>query len=423
MIMLKPDNYLKIILQVILYLASATAFADGSGGINLPEQRNKPYLILVSIDGFRWDYQNRYNTPALDRLAANGVRAERMVPVFPTLTFPNHYTIATGLYPKNHRLIGNTFPNKDQTKWYRMQDREAVQNGEWYSGVPVWVAAEKAGMVTAAYYYVGTEAKIQNIEMTYWNEYDASVPGIKRVTQVLDWLAMPVDKRPHFITLYFEDVDTAAHRFGPDSTQTVAAIEQVDGYLDTLFRGLEKMSIADQLYIVVLSDHGLLQVLPDTAPFIIDEHISLDGLAVIDHGSAAHIYFPTPDPQRLVKIRDAINSVWKHGKALLRNETPARWHVTAAAGFAELIVQADPGYIVSSTADRFPSNLKGHHGWDQEVDSMHATFIASGPRLPSGIQIEAINATDVYPLMMEVLGLQITSPIDGDPAKLLQLLK
>ena len=165
----------------LLLLVASAALAQGSGGINLPEHRDKPYLVLVSLDGFRWDYQDLYNTPALDRIAADGVRAERMIPVFPTLTFPNHYSIATGLYPAHHGLIDNTFPNDDLSDWYSIRRREAVQDGAWYAGEPVWVAAEKAGMVTAAYYFVGTEADIQGIPMTYWHTFDASVPGTTRV--------------------------------------------------------------------------------------------------------------------------------------------------------------------------------------------------------------------------------------------------
>ena len=409
--------------HLFFYLASTIVMAAGSGGINSPENREKPYLILVSLDGFRWDYQDRYETPTLDRIAAKGVRAARMIPVFPTLTFPNHYTIATGLYPANHGLISNTFPNKEQSKWYRMQSHDAVQNGEWYSGEPVWIAAEKAGMVTAAYYFVGTEANIQNIRMSYWNEFNPSIPGMDRVNQVFEWLAMPEEKRPHFITLYFEDVDTAAHQFGADSKQSISSIKRVDGYLKRLLDGLEELPIADRLYLLVVSDHGLLDPLPNKIPFIIDNEVSLEGLNVIDSGSSVSIYFPKNDAQRTIEIRDAINNAWSNGKAMLSSETPENWQATTSAGFADLIIQANPGYLVFSATDRLPPNLRGHHGWAPEEEAMHAIFLASGPRLPKGMRIEAIRAIDVYPLMMEILGLPITSPIDGDSDKLVPLLQ
>lgn len=422
----RKDEYfgdrVKRLIWLVLFVSSV-AFAQGSGGINAPAQRDKPYLILVSLDGFRWDYQDLYNTPTLDRIAANGVRAERMIPVFPTLTFPNHYSIATGLYPANHGLIDNTFPNEDQSDWYAIRRREAVQDGRWYDGEPVWVAAEKAGMVTAAYYFVGTEADVQGIPMTYWHTFDASVPGMDRVDKVIEWLSMPDEQRPHLITLYFEDVDTATHGFGPGSKESIAAIEQVDAYLDALLNGVDELPIADNVYLVVVSDHGQLEKKLDEEIFIIDEVVDLEGLQVVPHGSSAFIYFPEDDLERAAYIRDAINAEWSHGRAMLRSETPPEWHATEEAGFADIIVQAEPGYLVYTTEDRVQRRSRGDHGWTPDTEGMHATFLASGPRLPNGERIGPINSIDVYPLMMEILGLPVTTPIDGDPDVLVPLLK
>jgi predicted AlkP superfamily pyrophosphatase or phosphodiesterase len=406
---------------LLLVAASATA-ADGSGGVNSPAQQDKPYLVLVSFDGFRWDFQERHDTPALDRLVASGVRAERMLPVFPTLTFPNHYSIATGLYPASHRIIGNSFPNADLSEWYSLRRRDAVQDGKWYGGEPVWVAAEKAGMVTAAYFFVGTEADIQGIPMTYWHAFDASVPGPARVDQVIDWLAMPAEQRPHFITLYFEDVDTMTHAFGPGSPQSVKAVERVDRYLGALMAGIGQLPIAEDVTIIVVSDHGLLDKRLDETILVIDEVVDLDGLAVVDHGAAAFIYFAEPDRDRATGIRDAINAQWRNGKAMLRDEAPEDWHVSAEAGFADIIVQAEPGYLVYSSEKRVQRQSRGDHGWAPEEEAMHAFFAAAGPRLPEGETIGPVRVVDVYPLMMEILGLPVTTPIDGDTEKLTGLL-
>jgi len=408
---------------LLLLLAAAAAAASGSGGVNAPEHRDKPYLVLVSLDGFRWDFPDLHDTPALDRLAANGVRAERMIPVFPTLTFPNHYSIATGLYPASHRLIGNTFPNADLSEWYSLRRREAVQDGKWYAGEPVWVAAEKAGMVTAAYFFVGTEADIQDVPMTYWHPFDASVPGMDRVRQVIDWLSMPEDRRPHFITLYFEDVDTMTHRYGPGSEQSVAAVERVDGYLGALLDGIARLPVADDVYVVIVSDHGLMEKKIDETIFVLDTVADLEGLSVVDHGAAAFIYFPEANPERAIAIRDAINDAWAFGEAMLREETPPAWRVTEEAGFAEIIVQADPGYLVYSTAERVQRRSMGDHGWAPEAEDMHAFFIAAGPRLPEGRLIGPVNTVDVYPMLMEILGLPIATPFDGDADRLAGLLE
>lgn len=397
--------------------------AAGSGGINAPDQRGKPYLVLVSIDGFRWDYQDLFDTPTLDRIAAGGLRADRLIPVFPTLTFPNHYSIATGLYPANHGLIGNRFPGKDRNRFYNLRDPAAVQDGSWYGGQPVWVAAEKAGMVTAAYYFVGTEADIDGVPMTYWHPFDASVAGLDRVQQVIDWLSMPAEKRPHLVTLYFENVDTATHRAGPGSAQSITSISEVDDYLAALLNGIDALPIGDEIYVIVVSDHGQLPIKPDEPAFLIEDVADLEGLVVVDHGAAAFIYFSQDDDGRAVQIRDAINASWQHGKAILRQDAPTAWRLTGAAGFAPLIVQADPGYLVFSNKSRATGNSLGNHGWAPETEGMQGIFLAMGPRLPSGRRIPAIDAVDVYPLMMGILGLPITTPIDGDPHKLTRLLQ
>jgi arylsulfatase A-like enzyme len=397
-------------------------FAAGSGGINAPDQRDKPYLILVSIDGFRWDYQALYNTPTLDRVAANGVRAERMIPVFPTLTFPNHYSIATGLYPANHGLIGNQFPSKDRIRFYSLRDRNTVQDGSWYGGEPVWVAAERNGMVSAAYFFVGTEAAINGIPMTYWHTFDYAVSGFDRVDKVIEWLSMPDEKRPHMITLYFEDVDLNSHRYGPGSRQSIEAIERVDGYLARLLAGVDNLPVADDLTIVVLSDHGQLRRNTDAEPFIFGEAADLDGLTVVDHGATAFLYFSAPDPDRAVVIRNAINAKWRHGSAMLREELPQSWMALDDAGIAEIVIQADPGYLAFSTAQAAQGTSLGDHGWSRDVEGMHGIFLATGPRLPKGQRIPAIEAVDVYPLLMEILGLPITTRIDGDPDRLTRLL-
>jgi predicted AlkP superfamily pyrophosphatase or phosphodiesterase len=410
-------------LGLLLLLVTTSALAQGSGGVNAPEQRDKPYLILISIDGFRWDYQDMVETPALDRIADDGVKAERMIPAFPTLTFPNHYTIATGLYPSNHGIIGNYFPNEFRTRWYAMSNRDAVQDGAWYGGRPVWVAAETSGIVTAAYYFVGTEADVDGVPMTYWHEFDESVTGPTRVQKALEWLAMPEEKRPHFITLYFEHVDEMTHAYGPGSDESIAAIQAVDSYLGDLLNGIDELEIRDDVYIVVVSDHGQTAIRNDVESLVIDEVVDLEDVEIVDHGAVAFLYLPRNDEERALIIRNTINAAWRHGRAYLRHELPDAWRVPEDAHFADVVVQADSGYKVFSTRERVTSRLKGSHGWPREAEDMHAFFLASGPRLPAGMKIGPIESVDVYPLMMEILELPITTTIDGDPSKLVPLLK
>ena len=415
---------LRIFLVCALLLVPASQLqAAGSGGINSPKHLGKPYVILVSIDGFRWDYQDLYDTPALDRIAQEGVRAERLIPVFPTLTFPNHYSIATGLYPANHGLVGNTFATVNREAWYSISRRETVEDGWWYGGVPIWVAAETAGMVTAAYYFVGTEAAVQGVPMSHWHTFDETVPGMKRVDQVLEWLELPPEQRPHLVTLYFEDVDKATHDYGPGSRQSVDSIRRVDQYIEKLQSGLDALPHGGDVYLIVVSDHGQMEKKVDEEIFLIDSVVDTQGLAIVNHGAVAFVYIPNGPAERAVEVRDAINENWAHGRAYLPRETPEAWKVTENSRFADVIVQADPGFLVFSGAARVEKKSRGDHGWAPEAEGMHGIFLASGPGLPHGRQIDPIRAVDIYPLMMKILGLPITTSIDGDPEALVHLLK
>jgi len=386
----------------------------GSGGRNAADRIDSPYLILVSIDGFRWDYPSIYATPALDRLAAGGVRAESLRPVYPSLTFPNHYSIATGLYPAEHGIVHNDFPNGERNAWYHLWDRSSVEDGSWYGGVPIWVAAEKAGMVSAAYYFVGTEAAIGGISPTYWHSFDKSVPGGARVEQVIDWLQLSDEKRPHVITLYFEDVDSAGHDFGQGSAELAEAVRLVDTNIGRLLDAIDDLEYRDKIHVLVVSDHGQAgHAYPEEA-LVLSDHIDLDGLEVIAGGTYASIYQEAPDRARAVEVRDAINANWSHGRAYLRDETPAHWRVTNDARFPDIFVAPDLYYTVLSNEDERHKLHPGDHGWDPENRDMHGIFFASGPRLRAGQQIGEISAIDIYPLMLELL--QIAAHDGGDYA-------
>ncbi len=396
-------------------------YSLGTGGSNSESRQDSPYLILVSIDGFRWDHLDRYPAPAIEQLAASGVRAKALVPVFPSLTFPNHYSIATGLYPANHGIVGNNFPGMDQDDWYAYKDRGSVQDGRWYGGEPIWVAAERHGLVSAAFFFVGTEAPVSGISPTHWFDFDQEVPGAERVDQVLEWLSQSPETRPHMITLYFEEVDQASHRFGPDSTESIAAITNVDSHIDRLVRGVSNLAIADEVSILLVSDHGQSSYRQDIEPLILDQVVDLDGIAVVDGGSAAFLFAREVDRARLVAVRDAINDSWQHGRAWLREEAPESFHVTGNSRFPEIIVLADPQYGVIGTAERHYIMTAGDHGWSPEFPDMHGIFIAAGPRLPRGAVIDAISAVDVYPMMREILELPQVE-VDGDASVLLPML-
>lgn len=400
-------------------IESATA---GTGGRNSEWGEQQPYLVLVSIDGFRHDYLDRYPAPALKALASSGIRARALVPAYPTLTFPNHYSIATGLWPANHRIVANNFPGDDRSDWYAYKDRTSVQDGRWYGGEPIWVAAERHGMVSAAFFFVGTEAPVGGVAPTHWNAFDREVPGEARVDQVLAWLSEPPETRPHAIALYFEEVDETSHRYGPGSPESIAAIASVDRHIGRLVGGIEALPVADEVTIMIVSDHGQSSYREDVPPLVLDEVVDLEGFAVVDGGSYAFLFAGDVPAERLAEVRDAINGAWRHGRAWLRSEAPAEWHVTADSLFPEIIVQADPRCGVIASADRDYIMTAGDHGWAPEFPDMHGIFIARGPRLPAERSIDPLSVVDIYPLMREILNLPPV-PVDGDPQVLLPLLE
>ncbi len=408
----------------LLAVCSIPAFAgsNGTGGVNAPEPRDKPTLILISFDGFRWDYQDLYETPALDRLAARGVKAESLQPVYPTLTFPNHYSIATGLYPANHGIVANDFPDSKSRDWYLYKRSEIVQQGHWYGGEPIWVAAERNGMVAASFFFIGTEADIGGIRPTYWKQFDYNISGGRRVSQVLEWLAMPVETRPHMITLYFEHVDVDTHTYGVGSRESIRAIKEVDRYLGRLMDGIDELPYAEEVYIVVVSDHGQSGFNRNAEILALSKFLNLDGISIVGESTYSFLYFDEKDPARARQIRDEINRVWRHGRAWLPEDAPERWHITGESGFPDLIVQPDPHFAVTPGQDKDFYLLRGNHGWEPSFEDMHGIFLAAGSRLPEGQTIGSISNLDVYPLMMEILEIPLTSPIDGDPDKLTRLL-
>lgn len=396
-----------------LLFVAGHASADGSGGTNAPEHFGKPHLVLVSVDGLGAEALRRLDTPALDSLAAGGVSAEALIPVYPTLTFPNHYSIATGLYPAEHGIVGNRFLDASRKRLYALDDREAVEDGSWYGGEPIWVAAERRGMVSAAYFFVGTEADIGSIRPTYWYRFNPTIAGARRVDQVLEWLSLPDAERPHVITLYFEHVDRATHEFGPRSPEEAAAVAMVDEWIGRLRAGIAELPVADRTAVIVVSDHGQATYRQSAPTLVIDEVVNLEGITAYDHGSVAFLYFDAPDPLRAEAICDAINEVWLYGQAVTPAWAPESWHLDAGPRMPDVIVQPDPRYAVRSSRSRDVRLTPGDHGWSPDFEGMHGIFLAAGPGLPRGEEIGAIRAVDVYPLMLELLGLPQARGPDG----------
>jgi predicted AlkP superfamily pyrophosphatase or phosphodiesterase len=392
-------------------------------GPNTPQQMAKPYVILVSLDGFRYDYAKKYHADHLLALSAQGASApEGMLPSYPSITFPNHYTIVTGLYPEHHGIVANSFYDPARKDTYSYHDSKSVGDGTWYGGTPLWVLAEQQGMRSASFFWVGSEADVQGVRPTYYLKFDGSFPNPKRVEQVLAWLHLPPEQRPHMITLYFSDTDTAGHRYGPDSPQVADAVHELDGEIGKLVDGIKESKLPVDL--IVLADHGMVEV--KGAPIHLDEY----GL---NASSFAPIIGPTIYPKSdddAQKAYEALRGKSDKFVVYRRTQVPAYLHFDSNPREGDPVVVPTGPYFISATAD--PRGAEhppaGMHGYDAtRMPEMKAIFFAAGPDIRPGITLEPFENVNVYPLVAKILGLDITNlktgPIDGTLGALGGILK
>ncbi|MDX1545586.1 MAG: ectonucleotide pyrophosphatase/phosphodiesterase [Rhodothermales bacterium] len=370
-----------------------------------------PTVLMISIDGFRADYLDRYEAPTLARLAREGVRAEALIPAFPTKTFPNHYTLVTGLYPSHHGIVANTMYDPVFDAGFSLGDREAVRDARWWEGEPLWVTAERQGRRTAPYFWPGSEAAIQGVRPTYWKVFDDRVPGAQRVDDVLGWLALPAEERPAFLTLYFSDVDHAGHDYGPDAPETAAAVRRVDGYLARLVDGLAARGLLDAINLIVVSDHGMAATAPDRAVFL-DDYIDLDDVRVVDWSPVAALI---PAPGRLEAVVEGLRAA-PHLAVYPAGERPVHWHHEGHRRIPPVLAVAEPGWVITTRAsfERDPQRFSGGtHGYDNHTPSMQALFVARGPAFAQGLRAGPFENVHVYNLAAAILGLE-PAPNDGD---------
>jgi predicted AlkP superfamily pyrophosphatase or phosphodiesterase len=404
--------------------AAAGSTRAASGGTNRPEHRQKPYVILVSFDGMRWDYLERFDPPNIGKVMRAGVHAEGLVPVFPSKTFPNHYSIVTGLYAENHGIVANSFYDPVRGETYALGDQKTVADGSWYRGDPIWVTAETQGMVAACFFWPGSEAAIGGVRPTLWNTYDGTIPNERRVDTVIEWLERPPETRPHMITLYFSDVDGASHTYGPEGEHARDAVMKVDRAMGRLLGGLDRLPYRDHIYLVLVSDHGMSET-SDARTTMLPTLLDVEGLVVPDSGPAANIHV-SGGVERTLEVRDLLNQRLSHGRAYVRSEVPERLHYRADARIGDVVVVMEEHYMVEmprvSSGSR-PFETFGMHGWDPKVESMHGIFVASGPGIPPGTTIGRFENIHLYPWMAELLGLQPASPIDGTPGLLQGLIR
>ena len=390
-----------------------------AGRINDSLQIKKPYVIYISADGFRHDYAEKYQAKNLLALREKGVKATSMKPSYPSVTFSNHYTLATGMYPSKHGIVNNSFYDPKKKQIYVKTDPSAIKDSTWYGGVPIWVLAEQQKMLSAAFYWLGSETAVQGVRPTYWYNFNAKIPMETRIDAVKKWLQLPEDKRPHLINFYFPEVDVAGHYFGSNSKETAAAVKLIDDCVGEMEQITKEVGL--DVNFVFVSDHGMTEA---------DNKNTLDLPSVID---TAKFIVPNGDALIQIYARDKkdIRPLYKQLKAngkdyhvYLTKKMPRRWHYSAKDNkdgrIGDIILIPILPKIFNLTGK--PTSI-GKHGFDNDMPDMQAVFYAWGPVFKEGLTIDSFENVHIYPLLAKILGLSYTHQIDGDIKVLTSILK
>ncbi|WP_430390512.1 ectonucleotide pyrophosphatase/phosphodiesterase [Dyella sp. 20L07] len=379
-------------------------------------------LLLISIDGYRANYIERGLSPILASLAKQGVHATGMEPSFPSLTFPNHYTIVTGLRPDHHGIVNNTMTDPELGK-FSLGNRDAVSNGRWWAeGTPLWETVDQHGLKSATMFWPGSEADIHGKHPDYWKPYDGNVTPDQRVDQVLAWLDLPAAERPTFLTLYFDEVDHAGHTYGPETPQVDQAIRETDAALARLVQGLQQRGLLDRINMIVLADHGMATVPANNTVFL-DKLIPLTRVDVVSMGVLAGLN-PTPGHD-FSKIEAQLEKPQKHMTCWDKSRVPARLAYGSNPRVPQLLCLADVGWRISSTdyvAKKKGKLSLGEHGYDNQAPEMQALFVGHGPAFREGVTVPSFSNVDVYPLMTHLLGVPAAAN-DGNYQAVKNMLK
>lgn len=420
---MQTKSFFRIGYSLLLIICALLAFVlDATAKRQIKDL--KPTVILISLDGFRYDYLDRFAPPTLSRLAKEGVRAKWMIPSFPTKTFPNHYTIVTGLYPAHHGIVENNV--YDFGEVFTMSKRNEVQNSRWWLGEPVWVTAEKQGQRASSFFWPGSEARIMDTYATDWVVYNGKVPNDMRVDKVLGYLDQPADKRPTFITLYFSTTDDVGHEFGPDSEEIKYGVWEVDRNIERLMNGLRKRKIDQKVNVIVVSDHGMANYYPKQVTYL-DDIINFDDTDRILWTNEIQQIFPKPG--KLDEIFPKLKDL-KHTTCWKKSDIPERLHYADGNRIAPIVCSSEIGWITTSHKrwDEWYKDLddinrpRGAHGYDNKYQEMQATFIAHGAAFRKGYVSDPFANVEVYNIMCKILGLNPAAN-DGDLDNVREMLR
>jgi alkaline phosphatase D len=361
------------------------------------------YVVLVSMDGFRWDYEKQFNLPNLKQIAKEGVHAKSMKASYPSKTFPNHYSIVTGLYPDHHGIINNVFYDAALNESFSLSSN-AKNDSRFYGGNPIWNLAEQQGVKTASFFWPGSDIDKRN--PSYFKSYNGKIPYGARIDTVMKWLQLPEKQRPHLVTLYFDEPDHTGHNFGPLSQENKKMVIKMDSIMGELSRRLDQLAIGKQINLIIVSDHGMADISNDKKVAVLD-YLKPEWLGYKE------VINPIMSLQAKPGFNDSIANALKkvpHIKFWKSNEVPRRLHYGTNPRVHDFVIEAEKGY---SLVSKESTHIKGGtHGYDNNEKDMHAIFYAKGPAFKINKTVKTFPNISVYPLLAHILGLQI-GEIDG----------
>ena len=380
------------------------------------ESDDKPYVLVVSLDGFRWDYPKIYNLPYFDSIEKIGVKAKSFKPCFPTVTFPNHYSMATGLYPENHGIVQNKFYDNDLNITYKISDRNTVMDGRFYGGEPIWATAEKQGIKTTCFYWVGSEAKIRGIQPTYWKPYENNIPFFQRIDTIVYWFQLNEKIRPHLVMFYLPEPDGISHDYGPISEETGNMVKTLDSLVWVLIKRVNDIpEIGKKINIIVVSDHGMAKITEN-------KNINIDKIIKQQWIKGIYGYNPTYNIIANENCKDSIYRKLvknKNIKVWKREDVPKRFHYNLNKRIGDIVILANNGWSIIRNKDDAPNG--GAHGYDNNNKEMHGILYALGPIFKKSKKIRTIENINLYPLIAEILQIK-SAKNDGKLSKVKKLL-
>jgi len=376
----------------------------------------KPYVLLISLDGFRWDYVDKYKPIFLSKFAKESAQLTSLRPSFPTKTFPNHLSIITGSYPENHGIVANSFYAPDIDKTYNIKDFKAVTDPDFYWRKPLWVIAEEQNMRTASYFWPSSEAKISGITPSHVVKYDHNASHQARIDGVLNWYALPVNDRPQLITTYFHDIDSAGHRYGQNSPELISAINAVDKTIEQIVTKVHDLKL--NINIVLVSDHGMADITPGNYEYL-PAWLNKE-YKVLATGPIVHIYDNKKSKRTLSQTANLLNQEAKHYQCYQYQDIPTKFHASTTNRIGDITCLTDKNWAIGFTGKM----SLGNHGWSQfNTTDMDGIFYAQGPAFKENYQLDTVENVNIMPLLAHILDLEITTPIDGKLEVMKPLLK